>query len=851
LALLHSRDYQQQVETLYLAALDVSAERFAFDAQFFSGYSALGNFLGPFNSAISRITGQPGNSSSTLNASTFSNRGGTVGAGAPRWTMAKQFTTGGQLVVDFANSLLWQFSGPNNFTPSTTIDFTLIQPLLRNAGRDRVMETLTRAERALLYNVRIMEQYRQAFYVDTVVGGGTNGSTTNRIGGVGGQGLSGFSGVGATGFGNVVTSGGGGGTPPAQGAQNNSFIGLLQQQRLIRNQEDAIRRLRRNLSRQVTLLDEPTFELPTADYLTQSLQVAQARQALLQNETQLITTRNQFQTAVDQFKINELALPPQICIVPSDPLLNPFDLIDQEIIRLPEDWETALLHHPEVRREVPERIESHIEVTTAPGVAPMCRLPRYDELDADLALLRPALAEMQQFADRIVGTLLPSIQKDLEEFRRAVPRRRAYLQRLVARIHDAMQNPCDLLPLGIDPLQAASGGRISADLIPRLDASLANAEKSYQNLHDNFQRYAQELAKRGRLVDDLLASKTQNPDELFEQLIRRVFSPLYECGKTRVLTMDVVEDLTRELIELQLLQAVVRAETIEIKDVDIRAEWALDVARKYRRDWMNARATLVDRWRLLQFNADQLQAGLDIVFSGDISNIGDNPFNLRSKTGRLTAGVQFDAPLTRLLQRNQYRQSLIEYQQARRTYYFFEDTVAQNLRGQLRVLTSYQINFELNRLAVLEAARQVMLNTFIDQEAQRLATTRVTATRDVVQALTDLLNAQNQFMLIFISYEVQRLQLDFSMGTMQLDHEGLWIDPGKIGPDYGQYDPWVWRDPAAAANEIQNKAGGAAPKQDKAIDRLPPPFMLPPLEQELLPPAAGDIVPPLPGRGER
>jgi hypothetical protein len=28
---------------------------------------------------------------------------------------------------------------------------------------------------------------------------------------------------------------------------------------------------------------------------------------------------------------------------------------------------------------------------------------------------------------------------------------------------------------------------------------------------------------------------------------------------------------------------------------------------------------------------------------------------------------------------------------------------------------------------------------------------------------------------------------------MQLDSEGLWIDPGRIGEDYGQYDPWLWR----------------------------------------------------------
>jgi DNA-binding MarR family transcriptional regulator len=816
LALVHSREYQQQLEVLYLSALDVSVERFAFDSQFFASNALAGNWLGRARSGTAKATGFGGNSSSLLDADTA-------------FSVRKVTTTGGVLVASFANELLWQFSGSDNYTPTTLLNFSMVQPLLRSAGRDRVMEFLTRTERILLYNVRIMEQYRQAFYVDTVVGGGTQNSTPNRAGGVQGQGLAGFQGVGGAGFGNVVTQGGGGGTQAAQGANNASFIGLLQQQRLIRNREDATRRLRRSLSRAQTLLDEQPSEI-TSDYLTQALQVAQTRQALFTNETTLITDRNQYQANVDTFKVNELALPPQICMEPADPLLNRFDLIEQEIIRLPEDWEENLLNHPEVRRKVPERIQGNIEVVGAAGEPVTCRLPRYAELDADLTRLRPALAEMRQFADRIVEVHLPNIQKDIERLREAVPRRKAYLERLIRLIEQARENPCDLLPLGIDPLEAVGGGATARALLPRLDASLANTEKSYQNLSRNFENYAKELARRGQLVDDLLANKEQTPEALFEQLVRGVFDPQYECGKTRVLSIDVVEDLTREMIELQLLQAVARAEAIEIKEVDMRADWALEVARKYRRDWMNRRAQLVDQWRLLQFNADPLQAGLDIVFNGDISNIGDNPFNLRSKTGRLTAGVQFDAPLTRLTQRNAYRQSLIEYQQARRNFYNFEDGLAATLRGQIRQLTSFQINFELNRLAVLEAARQVMLNTFIDRESQLSATvtSRPTAARDAVQALTDLLNAQNNFMLIFISYEVQRLQLDFNLGTMQLDDEGLWIDPGKIGPDYGEYDPWAWRAEQNDPAPLLDSSGKSAPYRDSVIDQLPPPFLLPP-----------------------
>jgi DNA-binding MarR family transcriptional regulator len=844
LALLNSRDYQQQLEVLYLSALDVSVERFAFDSQFFAGYQVGGEWLGRLR-GNARETGVGGNSVSNFSASTFNNRGGGRGGGTNNWTLRKQFTTGSELVVNFANNLMWQFSGPDNYSPETLLDFSLVQPLLRNAGRDRVLETLTLFERVLLYNVRILEQYRQAFYVDTAVGGGTQNSTPSRRGGVQGQGAAGFQGVGGAGFGNVVTQGGQGGTQAAQGAQN--FIGLLQQQRQIRNREDAIRRIRRNLEILTTTTQGRPQE-QTAGYLSDLLQVAQTRQQLLQNETQLINQRNQYQQQLDQFKVNELSLPPQICVEPTDNRLDQFNLIGQEMISLQEDFGDLLLEHPESRREIPERIQNNVVASADP--APRCRLNRYPELPDDLAKLQATVVDIREYADRIANVHLVEIAKDLESFRQSAPRRRERLEKLATRIEELLQSPCELLPLGVHPLEAASGATVQ-EQISRLNDSLERAQKSYDDLSQKFTRYARSLGEREQILINLQQSMEQSPEELFEQLVRGVFSPLYICGETRVLTMDVVEDITRDLVELQLLQAVARTESIDLQEIDIRAEEALDVARKYRRDWMNRRAALVDQWRLLQFNADQLQAGLDVVFEGEIQNVGDSPFRLRPSTGRLAAGIQFDAPITRLSQRNAYRQSLIEYQQARRNYYNFEDSVGQQLRGQLRSITSFQINFEINRLAVLEAARQGLLNTFLTQEQQQSGVTSATAARDQGQAVQDLLTAQDNFMLVWISYEVQRLQLDFAMGTMQLNDEGLWIDPGRIGRDYGKFDPWAWRPGQEGAEGQGAEAGEMLPPGDKTIDHLPPPFLLPPANSAEPSPAVETVPPGTRIRGER
>jgi hypothetical protein len=48
-----------------------------------------------------------------------------------------------------------------------------------------------------------------------------------------------------------------------------------------------------------------------------------------------------------------------------------------------------------------------------------------------------------------------------------------------------------------------------------------------------------------------------------------------------------------------------------------------------------------------------------------------------------------------------------------------------------------------------------------------------TTARDLVQSLSDLLNVQNDFLSVWVNYEVQRQALDFDLGIMELDAAGV------------------------------------------------------------------------------
>jgi hypothetical protein len=186
----------------------------------------------------------------------------------------------------------------------------------------------------------------------------------------------------------------------------------------------------------------------------------------------------------------------------------------------------------------------------------------------------------------------------------------------------------------------------------------------------------------------------------------------------------------------------------------------------------------VDSWRSIETVADALESAVDIIFSGGLTN---TPGTYTPSRGRVRAGFQWDTALTRLQQRNNYRQVLIEYQQAKRGYYRYEDTIWQSLRANLRNIRYNQYNFELQRYAVRIAAQQITINEDLRQIRESLnQASGPTAARDSVSALQDLLSAQNTFLGVWVFYEAQRRNLDQDLGTIRVNADNIWIDPGQI-----------------------------------------------------------------------
>lgn len=147
LSLLHSRDYQAQFEDVYLTALQLDNNRFEFETQWFGG-----------NQADFTWSGEDLGSARQLDVT------------VNRLGFTRNLAGGGQLATSLLNSLVWDFGGGGLQAGSASLVATFTQPLLRGAFRHVRLETLTQAERNLLYSVRDFARFRRLFFVDISTG---------------------------------------------------------------------------------------------------------------------------------------------------------------------------------------------------------------------------------------------------------------------------------------------------------------------------------------------------------------------------------------------------------------------------------------------------------------------------------------------------------------------------------------------------------------------------------------------------------------------------------------------------------------------------------------------------------
>ncbi|HEX4146012.1 MAG TPA: hypothetical protein VHY91_21100 [Pirellulales bacterium] len=398
--------------------------------------------------------------------------------------------------------------------------------------------------------------------------------------------------------------------------------------------------------------------------------------------------------------------------------------------------------------------------------------------------------------------------------------------------------------------------------------------------HNDLKRLDQALPERFKLLDNRSHKQLQEDrDKLNAGLIHletRFANTEADLDAARQLAdtdpsksaddlVTLASSLSGMTQELSLVQARARLESISLPKIDLDPKRAIDIARANRLDWMNNRMGVVDTWRLIYFNANQLKSGLNLTFNGALNTTNNNPVRFKGSTGTADVGVQFSAPLTRRLQRNNFRAQLMSYQQQRRSLIQFQDGVYQTLRNYLRSLKQLELLLEIQRRATVIAVRRAdqtreLLNQPPEPVAAGAQATLLppTAAQNLTLALGDLRTAQNAFMSAWLNHYETRMMLYRDLGIMELDDEGMWIDrplnesdwiedelcplPPPI-PNHWLHEVDIQGD--AEAEPLPPGAGSSRADTEAtewpAIERI---FSEPPLEENVPPRAPGEEAPP-------
>ena len=567
--------------------------------------------------------------------------------------------------------------------------------------------------------------------------------------------------------------------------EGNSYLNLLQRQQAIRIREA-------NVATQRSVVAQFKALVEAGRINNQQLQFTQS--SLYRAQEGLLRLKNQYQFSVDSYKV-DLGLPPDLEVVIDDNMLDQFQLVDvamterqNRITQLQEATGNTILTLLDLRQDRSEELGIQIGAVeyNASGfrveAPPAAAMPWSKELVEGLQAVLVHLDVADEIHREIMENSLPQARRDI--------------QRLEAKIGDRLESLSGLR----GNLEATSSSEGEYAIEPEVlsDEQLEQTPEELKNyvvlVEQRLQRFQETLDQARSEVLFLINSGEE---------LTPVARATYLQGDVTNKIPTYLRELSGLFLELTLIQVEARTDSIVLDPVDVLASQAFEVAKLYRRDWMNARADLVDAWRNVQVVANRLQSDLSVEAGGTGESV--------------RTSISFDAPITRLRERNEYRQALIQYSRARRSYYAFEDRINLQLRNTIRTIAQIKYNFEISRRGVKLAVMRVdQTDSELSRPPSPNASSRSlgsTAARDLLDALDDLRDTQLNFLDLWVQYEVLRRQLDLDMGTMELDEEGTWIDPGQFTPEFieqliNEAKQWPQPENAYDLGFLQNSADG-------------------------------------------
>jgi hypothetical protein len=236
---------------------------------------------------------------------------------------------------------------------------------------------------------------------------------------------------------------------------------------------------------------------------------------------------------------------------------------------------------------------------------------------------------------------------------------------------------------------------------------------------------------------------------------------------------------------------------------------------------MNARANLYDAWRQIRFRANALKGIFNIAVTNQIFTppTTSNPFAFFSQAKQFNLALQTELPLIRVNERNNFRQAIIQYQQARRQLQTQEDFIKNQLRGDLRSMMVTYVQYQINRRNLIlnirlkdQAFEQIVAPPQAGAGTQSLAQSAnaATQTSNLINFQGTLIRSEIGLTNTYAAYQLARLTVYRDIGTLPYDE---W-------EAFSELFPTQYRGPSLGpGTSIPRPASAPAPEAPAGVGR--------------------------------
>ena len=222
--------------------------------------------------------------------------------------------------------------------------------------------------------------------------------------------------------------------------------------------------------------------------------------------------------------------------------------------------------------------------------------------------------------------------------------------------------------------------------------------------------------------------------------------------------------------------------------IGLPREEAYRLAVRRHMDILNEIDKFEDSQRKILVYANQLKADLNVFGNSQLSSSPPTDYaKFNADRVQAQVGVQLNLPLDRLLERNNYRSTLVSFESELRNLTLRLDTLKDAIERGLRTVEQRRQNYEIQTNALTLANRRVDSVTLL-LEAGRAEV------RDLVDAQDAKIAAQNAVTSELVAYQQAALQLLLDIGVLETESRRFWLKDQLAGvfqrpPDHRSVGP--------------------------------------------------------------